>query len=117
MRARISRRVRRRITRSSRSRPGPGGGDAGGLPRQARAGGRYVGVLPAPSATTPSIEYVILAQSADGQVVRTDPYTVQVRRTGDTPAWQTTSADGQVKVFSEIPNAPQTVAGFTDSLA
>ena len=87
------------------------------VPMQAGAGGRYVAVLPAPSAATPSIEYLILAQNADGQVVRTDAYTVQARRGADTPAWQSASGQSELKVFTELPNAPKVVPGFTDSIA
>ena len=82
-----------------------------------QAGGRYVATLPAPSASAGSLEYLLLALDNDGQVSRTDAYKVAARRSDETPAWQSAGGRGDVKVFSEIPNAPKPVAMYSDSLA
>ena len=35
----------------------------------------------------------------DGQVARTDAYTVKVRKTGETPAWQNVRSDGRISAI------------------
>ena len=86
------------------------------VPMQYTTGNRFVGTLPAPAAGTPSVEYVLLAQSNDGSVYRTQAYTVAARESGDTPSWQSNAARGDIKVFTEATNAPRVVAGFSDSI-
>jgi len=86
------------------------------VPMQPAGGNRYVATLPAPSASTPAIEYIVLAQSNDGSVSRTDAYKVEARKTRETPAWQSNTGAGDLKVYSEASTAPSTVAGFTDSV-
>lgn len=80
------------------------------------SGNRYVATLPAPSASTPSIEYLFLALNNDGQVSRTDAYKVNARMTVEIPAWQSARNRGEVKIFTELPITPKTVAGFSDSV-
>jgi hypothetical protein len=87
------------------------------VPMQAVGPNRYVATLPAPSANTPSIEYIVLAQSNDGTVSRTAAYTVDARKSGETPSWQSASKAGDLKVYTEAAQAPSTVAGFTDSVS
>src|ERR1700674_2238259 len=87
------------------------------VPMQAAGANRYVAVLPAPNASTPSMEYLFLALNNDGQVSRTEAYKVQARKGGETPSWQSASNQGELKVFTELPNAPKAVAGFSDSVA
>lgn len=86
------------------------------VPMQQSAG-RYVATLPAPSASANSMEYLLLAMNGDGQVSRTDAYKVAARRSNETPSWQSASGQGDVKVFTEIPNAPKPVAMYSDSIA
>jgi hypothetical protein len=86
------------------------------VPMQAAGPNRYVATLPAPSASTPSIEYIVLAQNNDGTVSRTAAYKVDARKSSETPAWQSSSKAGDVKVFTEAATAPTNVAGFTDSV-
>ena len=86
------------------------------VPMQSAGANRYVATLPAPSANTPSIEYVILAQNNEGAVSRTAAYTVQARKSNETPAWQTSGQQGNVKVYTELAEAPKAVAGFSDSV-
>jgi len=86
------------------------------VPMQPAGGNRYVATLPAPSANTPSIEYIVLAQNTEGAVARTDAYTVAARKSNETPAWQSGASQGDVKVYTELAEAPRTVAGFTDSI-
>jgi hypothetical protein len=86
------------------------------VPMQAAGPNRYVATLPAPSGSTPSIEYIVLAQNNEGAVSRTAAYTVEARKTNETPAWQSSPKTGEVKVFTEAAQAPSNVAGFTDSV-
>jgi hypothetical protein len=86
------------------------------VPMQYTSGNRYTATLPAPAAGTPSIEYLVLAQSNDGTVSRTPAYTMPVRNSGEAPSWQATASRGDVKVFTEAANAPATVSGFSDSI-
>jgi hypothetical protein len=86
------------------------------VPMQYTSGNRYVGTLPAPAAGTPSIEYLVLAQNNDGTVSRTQSYTMPARSSGDAPSWQSGAARGDMKVYTEVANAPRTVAGFSDSI-
>lgn len=82
-----------------------------------QSGGRYVATLPAPSASAGSMEYLLLALNNDGQVSRTEAYKVAARRSNETPSWQSASGQGQVKVFTEIPEMPKPVAAYSDSIA
>ena len=86
------------------------------VPMTYTSGNRYVATLPAPSAGTPSIEYLVLAQNAEGTVSRTQSYTMPARQSGEAPSWQSTASRGDVKVFTELTQAPANVAGFTDSI-
>jgi len=78
---------------------------------------QYLGVLPAPSQATEEITYILLAVSGDRAVVRTQAFKM-VRQEGSQPTiWQTSNMSGQVSVSTELAQAPQAVAGFTDSIA
>ena len=81
------------------------------------AGGRYVATLPAPSASANALEYLVLASNNDGQVSRTEAYKVAARRTSETPSWQSAGGQGDVKVFTEIPDMPKPIAAYSDSIA
>ena len=82
-----------------------------------QSGGRYVATLPAPSASAGSMEYLLLALNNDGQVSRTEAYKVASRRSNETPSWQSAGGQGDVKVFTEIPDMPKPVAAYSDSIA
>jgi hypothetical protein len=43
-------------------------------------------------------------------------YTVAARKSNETPAWQSAASRGDVKVYTELAEAPRTIAGFTDSI-
>lgn len=81
------------------------------------AGNLYAGILPAPSPTTEAIEYILLAVNYSRVVVRSQVFTM-ARAEGTRPTeWQTSDSSGQVSVKTELAQAPQSVAGFTDSIA
>ncbi len=86
------------------------------VPMQNTAGVFYVAMLPAPAGSVSSIEYLLLALNRDGQVSRTEAYKVLARKRGEMPIWQTASGQDQIKVFTEIPQAANPVAAYSDSI-
>jgi|GEM_PF-2171090 len=77
----------------------------------------YRGILPAPSKDTQQIKYLFLVVNGNDQVVKTQTFKVNKKDEEKAPAWQTASADGNVQVYTELPQAAQPPAGFTDSIA
>lgn len=79
-------------------------------------GNEYAGILPASSANTEAIEYLLLAVNNNKVVVRSAIFEVD-REEGDTPpVWQKVDSSGRVSVMTELARAPQTIPGFTDSI-
>ena len=87
------------------------------VPMSSAGGARYVATVPAINASAPSLQYVLLAVSSEGAVSKTQEYTVAARKSTEVPAWQSASNTGEMKVFTEAAMAPQSVAGFADSIA
>jgi len=79
-------------------------------------GSRYSGILPAPSRETPYIEYLYLAVNGVNQVTKTQTLVVEQKDDDETPAWQEVSSEGDVNVYTELAEAPETIAGFSDSI-
>jgi len=81
------------------------------------AAGGFSATLPAPSASTEAIEYLLLASTGSRAAVKTQTW-VMTRTNGTSPTeWQTTNTSGQLSVSTELAQAPESVAGFTDSIA
>lgn len=78
--------------------------------------GVYWAILPAPSVDAESITYLFLVVTAKGAVVRTQEYIIAKNDEDDTPAWQDIDSGGNIYVSTELAQAPETVAGFTDSI-
>ena len=87
------------------------------VPMTSAGGARYVATVPAINASAPSLQYVLLAVNSEGAVSKTQEYTAAARKTTEVPAWQSASNTGQMTVFTEAAAAPQSVAGFADSIA
>lgn len=77
----------------------------------------YAGTLPAPAAGTSSIEYVFLAVNNADEVVKSLTYTVNARRSNETPSWQTARQEGSIQLWTENPATPAPTASFSDSIS
>lgn len=88
------------------------------VPMSALVGATYAATLPAPAATTTAFDYVVLAVTGLGVVVKTATTTVAVDSdaTKATPGYQQVTTEGQLQVSTELSQAPPTVAGFSDNL-
>ena len=80
-------------------------------------GNEHVGILPAPSATAQVIEYILLAVNQNGMVVRSQVFEVRNRESRGKPSWQEVDSSGSVMVKSELAQAPQSLAGFSDRIS
>ncbi|MFC2156604.1 hypothetical protein ACFLT9_02075 [Acidobacteriota bacterium] len=80
-------------------------------------GNEYVGILPAPSATAQVIEYILLAVNQNGTVVRSQVFEMRNRESRGKPSWQEVDSSGSVMVKSELAQAPQSLAGFSDRIS
>jgi hypothetical protein len=87
------------------------------VPMTAAGGNRFVATVPAVNASAPSLQYVLLAVNNSGEVSKTQEYTATARKSNETPAWQSASNTGEMKVYTEAATAPQTIAGFSDSIS
>ncbi len=86
------------------------------VPMTQTSAGTYGAVLPAPSASTPAIEYVFLAVNSEKQVVKTQTFTAPVKAGSDPPEWQQADSKGEIAVKTELEQPPQQLAGFSDSI-
>jgi len=82
-------------------------------------GNTYKAILPAPAKTASSIEYLLLAVNNKNQVVKTRQFTVNKDADESKPAppWQDVAMEGQLKVSTELAQAPAVLEGFADSVA
>lgn len=76
----------------------------------------YRGIIPAPSPGTAALEYLFLAVNMNNQVVKTETFSVNIRKDKKTPAWQQTGSTEKLTVKTELPQAPRELAGFKDSV-
>lgn len=80
------------------------------------AGDEYIGILPAPSANTEAIEYLLLAVNQNKVVVKSQVFIAERQEDETPPAWQEVDASGQITVKTELTQVPETIAGFTDNI-
>jgi hypothetical protein len=85
------------------------------------AEGVYSATLPAPSPNTESIEYLFLSVNGDGEIVKTQTFSMAVREVspgeeGEVPEWQVAEKEGEIQVSTELAEAPEEVSGFSDSI-
>jgi len=76
--------------------------------------GSYQGILPVPGPHTDSIIYIFLAANVKKQVVKTQEFLMK-KETKEVPPWQM-KAEGDVKVSTELGQAPEKPKGFRDSI-
>jgi len=87
------------------------------VPMTESSSGLYRAVLPAPADYAVRIEYLFLVVNRNEQVVKTHPF--QVKKSGaekEPPQWQQTGGAGDLSIYTELPQPPDSVAGFSDSV-
>lgn len=84
---------------------------------QAGKEGVFESILPSPSKTTQTLEYLFLVVNEKNQVVRSQIFTVDKRDDDTAPAWQQVASKGDIHVSTELANARATLPGFSDSIA
>jgi hypothetical protein len=73
--------------------------------------------LPAPSAATKSIDYLVLVKNKENVVYKTQTFTAtQLPKDSDVPAYQIDPTDEAVHVKTELAQAPDMVEGFGDNV-
>jgi hypothetical protein len=78
----------------------------------------YIATLPAPSATSKALEYMVLSVNTYNSVVRTKQATVAINTDPaiPTPDTQQNAEQGTINISTELAKAPQTVSGFADNI-
>jgi hypothetical protein len=76
--------------------------------------GNYQGILPVPGPHTDNIIYIFLAANTKKQVVKTQEFLMK-KEAKEVPPWQM-KAEGDVKVSTELGQAPEKPKGFRDSI-
>lgn len=77
----------------------------------------YQATLPAPAPYTQKIDYLFLVVNDINQVVKTQ--TFPVNKGGEVekfPGWQMSGSEGELTVYTELPEAPKAIPGFIDSV-
>ncbi len=77
----------------------------------------YVATLPALDKSNETLEYLFLAVNGTNEVVKTEPFVVKAKDSKDVPSWQMVKDDEPMKLFTEIPDAPDVAASFSDSVS
>ena len=78
-------------------------------------GETFTGTLPAPANGAGTIEYLILVQNGNDQVVKTQTYQVAVE--DDDDAAGAVAQNEQIQVYTELEEVPAEVTGFSDNIA
>lgn len=74
----------------------------------------YSGVLPAPANGAGTIEYLILVQNGNNQVVKSQTYVVTVEDDDDAAA--AVAENNPIQVYTELEQAPMEITGFSDNI-
>jgi len=77
----------------------------------------YRAILPAPAGYSETIEYLFLALNTSNQVVKTQTFKVSKDDKKGVPEWQKSRQEGNIAIYTELSEAPETVAGFSDSMS
>ena len=77
---------------------------------------KFHGILPAPSNSTKTIEYLFLAVTNENQIVKTQTFKSHFKQQEIPPKWQTVSAKKELTVSTELPKVPSEIKGFSDSI-
>jgi hypothetical protein len=77
----------------------------------------YSAILPAPGQGASAIQYLFLVVNKANQVVKSQSFSIKKGDAGaETPSSQITPAEGNIKVSTELSQAPSSVEGFSDSI-
>jgi hypothetical protein len=87
------------------------------VPMEAGKEGVFESILPAPSNTTQTLEYLFLVVNEKNQVVRSQVFTADKKDDDKAPAWQQVASEGDIHVSTELANVPTAPPGFSDSVA
>lgn len=77
----------------------------------------YVATLPALSKSNEALEYLFLAVNGANEVVKTEAFVVKAKDSKDVPSWQMVKDDEPMKLFTEVPDAPDVASSFSDSVS
>ncbi len=87
------------------------------VPMEPVKGNTYEGILPKPDTTTQTLEYIFLAVSQKGQIVKTETFKAEKNEGKEVPEWQKVVSEGEIRVSTELAKAPETLPGFKDSIS
>ncbi len=87
------------------------------VPMTAVKEGTYRAILPASSKDTSMIDYLFLVVNGKNQVFKTQTFIVKEKDEKDVPAWQLSDTEGNILLYTELPEASQPPVGFSDSIA
>ena len=76
----------------------------------------YQGILPAPGEDAAYVEYAIVVVAENGDASRTKFRKMKGYNIGFAPTWQSKIAGGQLKVYTELEQAPASIPGFKDDV-
>lgn len=74
----------------------------------------FVGTLPAPVNGAGTIEYLLLVQNGNNQVVKTQNYQVAIE--DDDNAENPVAENQQLRVYTELEKEPEEITGFSDAI-
>ena len=74
----------------------------------------YQAIIPSPSEYTDMLKYLFLVVNKNKQIVKTQIFQVNKNNEKDTPDWQEAGPVGAITVYTELSEAPETIAGFSD---
>jgi len=76
-----------------------------------------MGTLPAPSASTKAINYLVLVKNKENKVYKTQTFkAMSLPKGSELPDYQKDLNDSIIKVKTELAKAPEMVTGFTDNV-
>lgn len=84
------------------------------VPMSTKDGEQYTGQLPAPANGAGSFDYLLLAQTNSNKVFKSQTYTVTIE--DDDDAQSAVAKNEQIKVYTELEQAPVEISGFSDNI-
>ena len=87
------------------------------VPMTITGGQQYRAILPAPADYAQKIQYIFVVVNVNQQVVKTQPFLApKDADVAEPPEWQEVSATEDLSVYTELPQPPETLPGFSDSV-
>ncbi len=77
----------------------------------------YRAILPSPADYTDTIEYLFLVVNKNKQVIKTQIFIANRNNEQEVPDWQHSGSEGDIAVYTELAEAPETIKGFSDSFS